>query len=129
MYEIFIFLVIFLVSALALTGLIFASGQVFEIDLSQSWVFSVIILAIFLPAVANFFIFLNPNSPEDRIEKIFALLRGFGMAITGIILLSKIYLSNVTNIFFWGGIILGAILWLGLLPFEDHYRNSKSDKE
>jgi len=128
MIELLIFFVIFLASAFVLAGLIYVSGQAFEIDFSQSWALSLITLAVFLPALGNFVIFLNPNSPEDRVERIFALLRGCGMTIIGIIILAKMYLSDVTGIFFWGGLILGVILWWGLLPFEDNYRNNKNYK-
>ena len=43
MFEFFTFFLVFLVTALLLAGLIFASGQTFDIDLSQSWLLSLII--------------------------------------------------------------------------------------
>ena len=125
MFEILIFTVIFIVIASVLAGLIFLSGQSINLSLGDSWYLSVIALAVFFPAVMNFIIFFNRKSEEDLTRRLFALFRGFGMTIIGIIFLCLLFINNFPKAIVYGGFVFGAILWWGLLPFEDRYQSKK----
>ena len=125
MFEIFLFLIIFVVLAAILTGVIFLTGQTVHISLGISWYLAVISLIAFFPALLNFWAFFDRKSGKDLTKRTFALFRGFGMTIIGAMFLCLLSVNNFPKPFIYGGFILGAFLWWGLLPFEDRYESKK----
>ena len=125
MFEILSFTIIFIILASVLTGFIFLSGYSFHLSLGDSWYLAVVTLIAFFPAFGNFYIFFNKKSEEDLTKRFFALFRGFGMAIIGVMFLCLLSIDNFSKTFIYGGFILGAFLWWGLLPFEDRYQSKK----
>ena len=121
MFEILIFTIVLIVATAVAASLIYLSGTSFQLRFGDAWLIAVIALTVYIPGIANIIIFFNRNGQDDRVERIFALLRGFGMLMCGSSVLAFIFLSDVRVVTLIVGFVIGMVLWWGLMPFEYRY--------
>ena len=118
MREILVFLMVFGVLVAILGTVIWLLGGAFDLNLSRSWSLAVVALVFLAPGIANVHVWINRQGNEDSMERSFALIRGIGMIVTGLVCAMPL-ISNIADraVFLWGAGI-GLLLSFGSMPLE-----------
>ena len=125
MVEILVFLLIVAVIVGACASVIYLLGMSFAFSFQNSLAVAFISVWLFVPAFFMFREAIKAPYGESKPERILTGVGTIGMLIVGVVFCMPFFSIEMTKAFFFGGAILGALMWWGSMPFIHHFENKR----
>ena len=129
MVEILVFFLILAVIVGACASVIYLLGMSFAFSFKNSLGVAFISVWLFLPAFFLFRDVIKAPDGESKPERISMGVGALGMLIIGVVFCMPFLSIEMTKEFFFGGAILGALMWWGSIPFTHHFETKRASSQ